>query len=276
MGISERRQREKEQRKADIIQAAERLFFDRSYEEVTMDDIAREVELNKATIYLYFKNKEALFATIVLRGIMILKEKYLECMKKKAPGIAKVTLMGQAYYQFAEEFPEYLRLIHFYGSERFSKENPYTADIGKGYGDCRSILQAAIREGIDDGTIRAKLDPFLTSMFLMISFMGILSLENRWKMVVEAEGFNYEQFSSEFFRFITPAVSSGDNSHNMDTRDFRTIRILFDQRCNTAEEIEYFRSRALTGNDRNSAYKKKKTWMPAFAGMTVGFSPKEI
>lgn len=220
MGLAARRQREKEQRKVGIIDAAERLFFSRRYEDVTMDDIAREVELNKATIYLYFTNKETLFATIVLRGIQILQEKYMECMGKQVPGIVKVALMGQAYYLFSREYPDYLRLIHFYGSDRFSKENPYTAEIGKGYGSCRLILQGAIQEGIDDGTIRADLDPFLISMYLMISFMGILSLENRWKLVIKAEGFSYEQFNSEFFRFITPAISSGEKAHTMDARDF--------------------------------------------------------
>jgi len=206
MAISERRQREKEQRKKEILDAAEILFFSRSYEEVSMDDIARHVELNKATIYLYFENKEALYAAIVLRGIAILEEKYTECMDQKVPGIAKVVIMGQAYYQFAQENPEYIRLIQFYGSERFSKENPCTAEIGKGYGSCRLILRDAIREGIDDGTIRSDLDPFLASMYLMIAFMGILSMENKWKLVIGEEGFSYEQYASEFFRFILPAI----------------------------------------------------------------------
>jgi hypothetical protein len=84
------------------------------------------------------------------------------------------------------------------------------------------ILRDAIQEGIDDGTIRADLDPFLTSMYLMISFMGILSMENKWKLVIEAEGFSYEQYTSEFFRFIIPAISSGENSHKMDVRDFES------------------------------------------------------
>lgn len=223
MGIADRRQREKEQRKTEIIDAAESLFFSRSYEDVSMDEIAREVELNKATIYLYFKNKETLFATIVLRGIEILIEKYTECMEKQVPGIVKVALMGQAYYQFSQEYPDYLRMIHFYGSERFSNENPCTAEIGKGYGTCRMILRDAIKEGIDDGTIRVDIDPFLTSMYLMISFMGILSMENKWKLVIEAEGVSYEQFTSEFFRFITPAISSGENSHKMDLKDFASF-----------------------------------------------------
>jgi TetR/AcrR family transcriptional regulator len=227
MGIADRRQREKEQRKTEIINAAERLFFSRGYEDVSMEDIAREVELNKATLYLYFENKEALFATIVLRGVGILQEKYTESMKKQVTGIVKVFLMGQAYYRFSQVYPEYLRLIHFYGSERFSQENPCTAEIGKGYGTCRLILRDAIREGIDDGTIRADLDPFLTSMYLMISFMGILSMENKWKLVIGEEGFSNEQFTNEFFRFIFPAISSGEKPHAMDIRNLASIGLSF-------------------------------------------------
>jgi TetR/AcrR family transcriptional regulator len=208
MGISERKIREKEQRKKEILDTAERLFFSHGYEEVSMDGIAREVELNKATLYLYFENKEALFAAIVLRGVGILEGKYRECMEKQVPGIVKAALMGEAYYRFSREQPEYLRLIHFYGSERFSGENPYTAEIGKGYGICRTILQDAVREGIGDGTIRDDIDPFLVSMYLMISFMGTLSMEEKWKRVIEREGFSHEQFSREFFRFIIPAVST--------------------------------------------------------------------
>jgi AcrR family transcriptional regulator len=220
MGSSDRRQREKAQRKTEIANAAERLFFSRRYEDVSMDDIAREVDLNKATLYLYFENKEALFATIVLRGIGILEEKYRKCGEKQVPGLVRVALMGRAYERFSEEYPDYLRLIHFYGSERFSRENPYTAEIGKGYGTCRKILQDAIREGIDDGTIRSDLDPFLTSMYLMIAFMGTLSLENRWKLVVESEGFSCGQFTSEFFRFIIPAISSETISFTKDAEEF--------------------------------------------------------
>ena len=166
MGIADRRKREKEQRKTEVLDAAERLFFARSYEDVSMDEIAREVELNKATLYLYFKNKETIFATIVLRGIHILEKNTWNAWRKQVPGIVKVALMGQAYHQFSQEYPNYLRIIHFYGSERFSKENPCTAEIGKGYGTCRLILRDAIQEGIDDRTIRADLDPFLTSMIL--------------------------------------------------------------------------------------------------------------
>ena len=220
MALSGRRQREKELRKQEILDAAEHHFFSRRYEDVSMDDIAREVDLNKATIYLYFENKEALYAAIVLRGIAILNEKFGEFLEKKAPGIVKVFLMGQAYLRFSLENPEYLRLIMFYGSEQFSKENPCTAEIGKGYGSCRLLLRDAIREGIDDGTIRSDIDPFLASMYLMTAFMGILSMEDKWKLVIADAGFSSEQYANEFFRFILPAIAPTGKGEIPDLRDF--------------------------------------------------------
>jgi len=47
MGIVERRQREKEQRRSAIIDAAEAVFFSKGLEIATMDDVAEEAELSK-------------------------------------------------------------------------------------------------------------------------------------------------------------------------------------------------------------------------------------
>ena len=58
MGIAERKEREKLQRRKDIIDAAEKVFFYRGFESATMDEIAEKVELSKGTLYLYFKSKE--------------------------------------------------------------------------------------------------------------------------------------------------------------------------------------------------------------------------
>ena len=69
MGITERREREKEQRHNDIIDAAEKVFFSRGLEHATMDNVAVEAELSKGTLYLYFKSKEELYLAILLRSL---------------------------------------------------------------------------------------------------------------------------------------------------------------------------------------------------------------
>ncbi|MDR2632510.1 MAG: TetR/AcrR family transcriptional regulator [Treponema sp.] len=61
MGIQERRGREKEARKTLIMDCAKELILKQGVEAVSMGDIAKKAELSKATLYLYFPSKEALF-----------------------------------------------------------------------------------------------------------------------------------------------------------------------------------------------------------------------
>jgi len=212
MGIIERKKREKDQRKKEILDAAETLFFSREYDDVSMDEIANIAELNKATIYLYFKNKETLFSAIILRGIHILNKMYQECRETQVPGVTKVALLEETYFRFTRQHPDYQRLIKFYGVERFNKENPGFAEIQEEFSISRSFWQDAVREGIDDGTIRDDIDPFLLTIYLMTTLMNVLSLTRPWLYVLDQEGVSHETFVKEFARFISPSFSTGVKS----------------------------------------------------------------
>ena len=74
MGVAERRQREKEQRRITILRAAEDVFVRRGVAETTMDDIARAAEVSKGTLYLYFKSKDDLYLTIATDAVSELLE----------------------------------------------------------------------------------------------------------------------------------------------------------------------------------------------------------
>ena len=67
MGIQERKKRERERRRQDIMMSAKRVFSAKGYERSTMEDIANEAELSPGTLYLYFKNKDELYASLTLR-----------------------------------------------------------------------------------------------------------------------------------------------------------------------------------------------------------------
>ena len=208
MGITERKMREKEQRKMEILDAAESLFFSREYDDVPMEEIASIAELNKATIYLYFMNKEALFSAIVLRGIRILNKMYQECTETEVPGVTKVALLEETYYRFTRQYPDYQRLIKYYGLERFNTENPGFSGVQEEFLMSRSFWQDAIREGIEDGTIRNDIDPSLLTIYLMTTLMSTLSLTRPWLYILDQEGVSHETFVKEFARFISPAVST--------------------------------------------------------------------
>ena len=52
-------------RKNEILKSAEECFARYGYEKTTLDDIGKPVGLNKASIYYYYKNKEAIFSDVV-------------------------------------------------------------------------------------------------------------------------------------------------------------------------------------------------------------------
>ena len=73
MGIQERKERERERRRQQIIVAAKKVFSEKGFNKATMDDIAGEAELSPGTLYLYFKNKEELYASLSLRILQYLR-----------------------------------------------------------------------------------------------------------------------------------------------------------------------------------------------------------
>jgi len=72
MGIQERKERERERRRQQIMVAAKRVFTNKGFAKATMEDIAKEAELSPGTLYLYFKNKDELYASLSLRILQYL------------------------------------------------------------------------------------------------------------------------------------------------------------------------------------------------------------
>jgi AcrR family transcriptional regulator len=73
MGIHERKHRDRKRRQQQIMVAARRVFVERGYHKATMEEIAKEAELSPGTLYLYFKNKNELYASLTLRILQFLK-----------------------------------------------------------------------------------------------------------------------------------------------------------------------------------------------------------
>lgn len=67
--IRARRDEDKQQRHADILAAAARLFDTQPYATLRMDDVAREAGLAKGTLYLYFSSKEEVFLALQAQEI---------------------------------------------------------------------------------------------------------------------------------------------------------------------------------------------------------------
>ncbi|MBX7057127.1 MAG: TetR/AcrR family transcriptional regulator [Leptospirales bacterium] len=76
MGIAERKEREKQERRRAILDNARQLIQEKPYEDITMEDLARRLELSRATLYLYFRNKNEIYATMLAEGLRELEAGY--------------------------------------------------------------------------------------------------------------------------------------------------------------------------------------------------------
>ncbi len=216
MAIKDRREREKEQRHNDILKAAEKLFLSRGYDDVSMNDIAQEVELSKATLYLYFDNKEELFFAIVLRGNLILNSMIQDEVKKAESGIDKVSAFRKAYHEFNRDYSDYIRIYKYFQSGRFdldcimdsdeiaksskdkmfksSNVSDYLYKINKMRGERFSIMSDSVQIGIDDGTIRSDVNPSEAAVLLSSISKNMSDIPQDHEKLLERKGIDRDKF----------------------------------------------------------------------------------
>ena len=99
-------------RQSLIIEAAERVFAVKPFNEVSIRDIAREAGISHASIYRYFPDQQSLFIEAFLQGageISATLEKLIE--NTKTPDILKVS---DAYVTYLMDNDQYFRMMtHF-------------------------------------------------------------------------------------------------------------------------------------------------------------------
>ncbi len=121
MTISDRKAREKEQRRQAILSAAEKRFAREGYHATLLDAIAEDVEISKGTIYLYFKNKEDLFFSLIDEKITQYFSHLVDCINKTDSLEHLVqTLVNEA----VEHFQRNHHLIRLVMSEQVKFESP--------------------------------------------------------------------------------------------------------------------------------------------------------
>jgi AcrR family transcriptional regulator len=155
MGIQERKEREKERRRQQIMVAAKRVFVEKGFDRATMEDIAREAELSAGTLYLYFKNKNELYASLTLRVLQYLYIRLEHLTNDGERDLrGKILNIKSALMDVYEFDPLILRnLFHLQSSEVLKHLSPELVaeikDIGqKALGKIAAIFKESIDEGI--------------------------------------------------------------------------------------------------------------------------------
>lgn len=110
MSIADRREREKEELREQIVTAAMRLFLEQGYEKTSIRAIAQAIDYSPGTIYLYFKDKNDIFYEVHNRVFGHLLAAMHETARIEDP-YERLLAIGRSYIRFAFENPESYELM---------------------------------------------------------------------------------------------------------------------------------------------------------------------
>ena len=154
------------QKAAQIMCAAEELFMDRRYHEVTLDEVAAKAGVGKGTIYRYFEDKEDLYLSTLLTRFdeMVL---CLEQMAGEDGDAADMLTLARRHVEFVEKRRPLFALLRSEEVRKAKKEKNLWPKLRKRIHAVHRVYAGTIERGIEEGIYRPEVDPELTASFLM-------------------------------------------------------------------------------------------------------------
>jgi AcrR family transcriptional regulator len=201
MGIKERKEREKERRRQQIIVAAKRVFSKKGYNRSTIEDIAQEAELSPGTLYLYFKNKEELFASLSLRILQYLLIRLKEVRvdtESNAP--KKIDMLNQVLLDVYAFDPDALiNLFHLQSSETLKNLSPpLLEELNSLTRKALKALAAIFECGIKNGVFQDSYSPIVLADIIWSIFSGVILWETSKNVIDQKKDFLAETLSNAF------------------------------------------------------------------------------
>ena len=209
--IAERRQEEKERRRADILDAAEVVAGQGSWEELTMDQVARHARLSRALVYVYFKDKTDLLFGLGERAILVLRQRFEQASTRNRRGLDQVLGMGRAYIAFSQEFPVYFDVLArcelVSRNDNEADSNQTACKLG---GDAvRALMVDSLTTGVRDGSVRKDIGDLRTAAIVLWGFThGVIQLAATKSQVLAHDGVPMKQLLDQCLVMATRSIAS--------------------------------------------------------------------
>lgn len=179
MGITDRKDREKEDLHKSILKAAREVFLEKGYHMTSIRTIAEKIEYSPTTIYLYFKDKDAIFYALHIEGFAMLNSRMSVLFSVSDP-FERLKAMGKIYLEFALENPDFYDLMFVQKAPIETLEEEETWQEGQSAFDG---LKITIQQCIDKGDL--KFENAEVGAFVVWSAMhGMCTLNNRQRCKV--------------------------------------------------------------------------------------------
>jgi len=188
MGITERKEKQKQEIRKMILEASMKLFVEEGFANVSIRKIADLIEYSPTTVYLYFKDKDQIFYDLHNVGFQKLAEKNSNLADIRNP-LLRLHKMGENYIHFGMENPEYYDLM-------FIQREPMEAlkQMEEGCKDWEggdaaiTTLKATLAECMEQGLIlRGDVNSVAMSVWGMVHGLVSLAIRQRFEKLVPQE-----------------------------------------------------------------------------------------
>lgn len=179
-----RRQRQRDELANLILEGARRVFEREGHDKLSIRKVAREIDYSPGTIYLHYKDKDALMLALHEDAFARKANRFAPLMHVDDP-MERLVAMGRSYIEHALAAPSDFHLMFVDGC-------PINAMLEAGqewnvHNDAFLMLQATVQEGIDQGRFRENLEAESTAVMLwsMVHGHAMLTLSRRLDMLTE-------------------------------------------------------------------------------------------
>ncbi len=150
----------REQRQAELLEIAITVFAERGYQATTMEEIAERAGVSKGMLYLYFKNKEALFGEVFRWFGSMTGEMMAQAMQDVEDEAEQIRCIAAAWAEVAEQHRSYVPLfLDFWAAASMSGlRHDYAEDLAQMYNEYRTMIIAIIEQGKVSGRFRSDAD----------------------------------------------------------------------------------------------------------------------
>jgi len=155
--------RNPEATKKAILDAAERVFFEKGFAQVSTSEIAEEAGVTKSLIHHHFGSKEALWAQVKMRRFKAYHDQQMVALRERPADAQLLRHSIELYFRFLQDNPDLVRMMTWMALER-DTSTPEQFQLLTELGIAR------LAEGQAAGRLRRDVEPVM----ILAAFMGLV------------------------------------------------------------------------------------------------------
>jgi len=151
-----------------IAEAAVRLFSERPFEQVRLEEVAAAAGVGKGTLYIYFKSKDELYYSLVYDGFAELVKRLEEQLRASQSDYSgKIRVIVGGLVDFARSYPQLIEVMRIAGIPDANSA------WGAKHRELLQLIEKVIRQGMAAGEL-ADTKPELTALYFTAMVRAIM------------------------------------------------------------------------------------------------------